>query len=297
MPQEFTIQNEYLKVSVKQTGAEFSSLQSLKSGREYLWQADPRFWGRHSSLLFPIIGELAQKQYHYEGKDYPLGRHGFARNAPFELESESPESLVLVLDADEATRAVYPFDFQLKVHYLLEGRELSIHYLVHNSDQKDIYFSLGAHPAFNCPLVAGEKRSDYSLVFDRVEKAYTQKLDENGLRTGRTELVLDQTNVLRITDDLFDEDALILSNLSSQKVALVNGEQEKLLTFDFSGFPYLGIWSPNSEAPFVCIEPWFGVADPVGPSGSIVRKEGIVTLEPGAIFECVHRVEIANHNA
>ncbi len=292
MSEQFTIQNDHLKVSVKQTGAEFSSLQSLKNGQEYLWQADPRFWGRHSSLLFPIIGELAQKQYRYQGKSYTLNRHGFARNARFELESKSPDRLAFVLNANEETKAHYPFEFQLKAQYLLEGSELSIHYLVHNSDQNTMYFSVGAHPAFNCPLKAGEKRSDYSLVFEQVEQAYTQKLDENGLRNGQTDLVLDQTKILPIQDDLFDEDALILSGLSSEKVALVNGEREKVLTFDFSGFPYLGIWSPNSEAPFVCIEPWFGVADPAGPSGSVEEKEGILALDPGTTFECVHRVEI-----
>ena len=294
MSQQFTIQNDHLKVSVKQTGAEFSGLQSVKTGREYLWQADPRFWGRHSSLLFPIIGELAGKQYKYQGKSYSLSRHGFARNAAFELEAEAPANLTLVLNASEETKAVYPFDFQLKVRYQLEGAKLSIHYEVYNSDQKTIYFSLGAHPAFNCPLLPGEKRSDYSLVFEQAELAYTQKLNENGLRNGRTALVLDQSKVLPIRDDLFDDDALILSNLSSERVALCNGKQEKVLTFDFSGFPYLGIWAPSAEAPFVCLEPWFGVADPVNPAGSIAEKEGIQSLDPGATFACVHRVEINN---
>ncbi len=292
MSQQFTIQNDYLRASVKQSGAEFSSLQSLQTGREYLWQADPKFWGRHSSILFPVIGALAHQQYQYEGQTYTLNRHGFARNAHFELASQSSDSLVFTLNANEETKAVYPFDFQLKARYLLSGAELSIHYFVHNLDQKNIYFSLGAHPAFNCPLKAGEKRSDYSLVFEQTEVAYTQKLDKNGLRNGQTALVMDQTNVLPIRDDLFDDDALILSDLTSSKVALVNGDQEKVLTFDFSGFSYLGIWAPNSEAPFVCIEPWYGVADPVDPTGSIADKEGILVLESGATFECVHRIEI-----
>ena len=287
------IQNQFLKIGIKEKGAELASIQSIYTGQEYLWTADPAYWGRHSSILFPIIGEVSGGYIRINGMDYPLGRHGFARNSTFKLIHKTTTELLFSLKWNEESIKAYPFRFEFLTKYVLEDRKVSIHYCAKNLDTQPLLFSIGAHPGFNCPLGNNEKRSDYALVFNQLETAYSQLLSKEGLRLAAKKLVLDNTDTLVLKDDLFDEDALIFQGLQSNQVSLVNlKSNRKILNFDFSGFPYLGIWSPNRESPFVCIEPWFGVADQEGPKTEFIDKEGVISINVGEEFECVHRVEI-----
>ena len=289
----YQIQNEQLSIGIKQKGAELSSIQSRATGIEYLWQANPSFWGRHSCILFPIIGEVSDKHILVENKKYALKRHGFVRDMNFKLNSQNETEITLLVSSDANTLAIYPYSFQFLASYKLEGTVLAIQYTVINQNQHPIHFSLGAHPGFNCPVLPGEKRSDYALIFNKKENAYTQLLNDHGLRKEEKRLVLDNDNVIPLTEELFDEDALIFHNLNSNKVTLVNRKKEKpVLSFDFSGFPYLGIWSKNRQSPFVCIEPWHGVADKIGPKTEFKEKAGVITLDAGKQFECVHKIEI-----
>jgi len=163
-------------------------------------------------------------------------------------------------------------------------------YEVYNPSNHPMYFSIGGHPAFRCPLNADEQRSDYQLVFEHKETAQTQRLD-GGIRNGKTALILDNEKILPITDTLFEEDALIFSNLVSEKVTLQKGTN-RILTFDFKKFPYLGIWSKNQASPFVCIEPWYGVSDHVDHNQQLSQKEGVLQLNSGQTFDSVYSIEI-----
>ncbi|MEM0993241.1 MAG: aldose 1-epimerase family protein [Bacteroidota bacterium] len=287
------IQSENIRVGIKQQGAELASIKSLLTGQEYLWEADSAYWGRHSSILFPIVGRLKNDQFLMDGKPYSMKQHGFARNTEFEVLDAAKDRICFQLLYTAEDLKKYPFQYELQAEYRLEGSQLRVIYRVFNHDQRPMYFSLGAHPAFKCPLKAGEKRSDYHLIFEQVENAH-RHLIENGLRTGETAMVLDQERILPIIDDLFEQDALIFKDLNSDVVSLAHKDGKKVLDFDFSGFPYLGIWSKDETSPFVCLEPWFGVADHVGDSGNLEQKTGIIELGVEQSFECEHGVRVYN---
>lgn len=283
-----TIQNQFLSVSVKHLGAELCSLK--KGETEYMWQADATHWNRHAPVLFPVIGELKNGEFHFEGKTYAMKRHGLARNLPFELVKQTKDTLIFSLKSSENTLKNYPFQFELQISYTLVENQLTVGYKVINTQKETIYFSIGGHPAFNVPLHENEKRSDYQLVFNKNEYVATQRLT-NGLRNGVTENVLNNQNTIAITDELFEKDALVFHNLNSNQVSIQKGNT-KILTFDFTGFPYLGIWSSSSIAPFVCIEPWCGVADSITHNQRIVEKEGIVKLSDEEVFERSYFIKI-----
>lgn len=289
--EKYTLQNESLLVEVNKKGAELARIYSKEQRIEYVWEADPTFWGRHSSILYPIVGRVYNDEYRYEGKTFQMKQHGLARNLSFDLLQYEPEMLELMLKSDEETLKQYPFAFNFRAQYHLNDKEVSIIYLIENPTENIAFFSVGAHPAFRCPLLPGELRSDYKLVFNQMEYAKRQLL-EGGFRTGAGKLVLENTSSLDITDQLFDEDALIFQGLRSHQVSLENKAGQRFWTFDFSGFPYLGIWSKNAESAFVCIEPWFGVADQKGGYPDLTDKEGILALDAGKTFQCTHKVKI-----
>lgn len=287
----YSIANRYLSVKIKQSGAELASIQSIPEGIEYMWEADPQYWGRHSSILFPIVGKVFENNYQLDGRAYALNQHGFARNMPFQVLEQSESSISLVLEHSEESLRVYPYRFRFIARYTVKDRTVSIQYQVENIDQQMIYFSVGAHPAFRVPLKAGEKRADYSLVFEKQETA-VRHLIEQGYRTGQTESVLLAEKEIPIQDNLFEKDALIFKDLVSDQISLSNSSGKKIWTFSFNDFPYLGIWSKNEASPFVCIEPWFGVADKMGGYASFKQKEGVLHLEKGEKFACEHKLQI-----
>lgn len=284
------ISNNLLSVAVNQKGAELASIRTAT--QEYLWEADAQYWGRHSAILFPIVGRLQNNQYELGGKHYEMGQHGFARDLFFEVLQHSETELKLALKSNETTLRQYPYQFELQAHYKIFSDTVAITYTVINTDNQTIHFSIGGHPAFKCPLSDEEQRSDYYLLFNQVEQADRQLINENGLRTGMKKKILNGDNRIRITDDLFDQDALVFEGLNSDKVTLMNGDHQKVLTFEFENFPYLGIWSKNQASPFVCLEPWHGVADHTSTSGNFLEKEGIVKLEQDEQFTCTHKVKI-----
>lgn len=289
--EKYTLENDQLVVQINKKGAELARICSKENGLEYLWEANPTYWGRHSSILYPIVGRVFNDQYKYNGEDFQMKQHGLARNLAFNEVQANALKLELILHSDAETLRQYPFPFVFRAIYALMDNELAITYKIENPAESMAYFSVGAHPAFTCPLLPGEQRSDYRLVFDRPEQADRQLL-EGGFRTGEKSQVLEESQVLEIRDDLFDQDALIFENLKSRQVSLENKSGQRFWTFDFEGFPYLGIWSKNAESPFVCIEPWFGVADKTGGYPDLSKKEGILALEGGKSFQCTHKVKI-----
>lgn len=285
-----TIENDLLSASVNFKGAELSSLKKKSSSTEYIWQADPAHWARHAPILFPIVGRLRNDEYVINKKRYSLTQHGFARDMEFEVVEHEKDMAVFQLKSTLDTRLAYPFKFLLIVSFQLHNNDLTISYEVVNKSGDAMYFSIGGHPAFNCPVFPGTKKTEYSLEFDEKETAFTQRL-EDGLRTNDQEKILENERKIPITESLFDHDALIFDQLKSKKISLVH-DGDTLIELQFEGFPYLGIWSKSAEAPFVCIEPWFGVADRVDHDYDFTKKEGILSLEPKSCFTCSYLIKV-----
>ena len=284
------LENDSLKVEVSSLGAELQSILGKSDQLEYLWQGDATHWARRSPVLFPIVGRLEDDGFKFKNEEYSLGQHGFARNKEFNLIEKTSEKLVFELTEDKETLEVYPFPFTFRLVYRLVENRLTLNYEVQNTGNEELLFSIGAHPAFNCPLYPSEKRSDYSLVFEKKEVQKRQLL-ESGTRTGETRLVLEDEDVLSISDELFEEDALVFQGLRSKEITLQR-KSEPVLTMEFEGFPYFGIWSKSSASPFICLEPWYGIADHMNHNHVLAEKEGIIALASGDTFECAFKLTI-----
>jgi galactose mutarotase-like enzyme len=280
----FFLENQQLKVSLHPKGAELQGLWNKKHQLEYMWGGDPAVWGKHSPLLFPIVGTLKGNTYHYQDKSYSLPRHGFARDREFDVESHTADAITFLLRSDDATRANYPFDFELRVIYRILAEGLSVTYEVSNPAKETFYFSVGGHPAFKVPLAPDTAYNDYYLAFDNKETAPRWPISADGLIENQSQALLQGTDILPLTKDLFAKDALVFKHLASSGMTLRSAKTERGLRMDFPGFPFLGIWAAP-KADFVCIEPWCGIADSVDSDQQYVNKEGINRLEAGGIFE------------
>ena len=283
--------NEFLKLTVKSSGAEMVSIKNTITSKEYLWQGDPTFWARRAPILFPIVGKVHENTYTIDGQKYELPQHGFARDMHFELVDHVENSLTYVLKSNVETLKIYPYKFELYVRYSLEDNKVLVNYEVKNCDEQTIWFSLGAHPAFNCPLEANEKFSDYYLEFEKEETVSTKLLD-NGLRNGKEMPMLKNQKTIPLQKDLFDNDALIFDDLRSSAISLKSYKSKHSIKMDFAGFPYLGIWSKKGGSPFICIEPWLGIADTVGYLGEFKDKMGMRSLSKGKSFVAGYSLEI-----
>ena len=279
------LENDQFKVGVESLGAELQHFIKKDENLELVWTADPAIWAGHAPNLFPIIGELPDQQYTYEGKTYHMQRHGFARRSEFKLVGEHQEKLVFELASNEETLAQYPFKFRLLIAYRLEQNALSVTYQVTNTDHAKLFFSVGAHPGFNVPLYPNERYEDYFIEFEKEETASRHLLNEEGLLTGDTERLLEKSRLLPLDRRYFDKDAIVLKRLNSEKVALASHTNPRRIEVAFEGFPYLGIWAKPGPAPYVCIEPWCGIASSVGDAGGLQEKEGMNELSPDQIFE------------
>lgn len=291
-----TLTSTTARVEIALHGAELTSFTHVATGREYLWQADPAQWARHAPLLFPIVGKLPDNTYLHGGQQYKLPQHGFARDQEFTIIQEDDHSLTLQLMASAASKEIYPFEFELRVRYELRGNVLTVGWHVRNpaAASQDLLFSIGAHPAFNCPLQpeAGEQFSDYAFHFDHPVTLARQLL-ASGLRNGQTAPVLTQQAALPLSYELFADDALVFDHFDFTRLTLQKADKTgPFVRMQFDGFPYLGLWTKGPGAAFVCIEPWQGVASPVGPPQELRDKEGILTLAPSQMFDTSYTIEI-----
>ena len=288
--ERFQIRNESLTLEIDAHGAEMKSLIDNCSGQEYLWCGDAAYWGRTSPVLFPLVGNYREKQSCFDGKWYSLSQHGFARDMDFELVSEKGDEIWFALEDSPETLEKYPFGFRLELGYRLQGRAVEVLWKVTNKNDREMYFSIGGHPAFNCPLREGEKQTDYRIGFDTCEPLTASVLDENGTVSERTKVLELTDGMLQITDSLFDEDALIVEHDQAHKVALYTPEGEKYLEVKFEA-PLFGIWSPaGKHAPFVCIEPWYGRSDRADFGQKLEEREWGNVLKAGEIFTAVYQV-------
>ena len=280
---EITIQNQAIKAVIKTKGAELSSLQ--KEGKNYIWEINSEFWNKTSPILFPIVGALKNGEYFYGGNAYKLSRHGFARDFEFEVIENSENTVVFSLKSNEETLKVYPFHFELQLSYILEGNKLVVKYEIINRSPEKMYYSIGAHPAFN---IDGNFE-DFSLIFDDEKDLETYKLEQD-LFSGKTEILKLNGNVLPLQYELFKEDALVFKNFATKSLTLAKNN-ESVMKVSFPNFPYLGIWT-KKDAPFICIEPWLGIADNANASGKIEEKEGIQILENNSKKQIAWSVEL-----
>ena len=288
----FTVSNDTLLVSIKSFGAELSSIQHNK--KEYLWQGDSTYWHEQSPLLFPIVGKLKDDNYTYNGKTYNMKFHGFARKQQFQVLEKTKKSISFQLEDNEQTQQVYPFDFDLHVKYTLKNNILNVEYLVKNpSTTEDLYFSIGAHPGFKCPLENNQERNEYQLVFDTNAKPLSHD-KKGGLFNRDITQYFQEEGVLKLTDTTFNRGALVFKTNPFAKATLVHKSTGKAyLSVSFKGFPYLGIWSArNANAPFVCIEPWYGLADYDSYDKELTKKEGVQKLEANSTFKASYQIEI-----
>jgi galactose mutarotase-like enzyme len=273
------IENEKLKISIHEKGAELKSVLHKKYELEYMWGADPAYWAKTSPVLFPIVGALKDNRYLYEQKSYSLPRHGFARDKMFEVTNQQDHSITFSIESDEETLKVYPFAFTFSITYTLQNDELSVTYRVQNKGKDALYFSVGGHPAFKVPLIDGTSYDDYYLKFEKEETTGRWPISANGLIEKTPEPLLNQTFILPLTKELFSKDAVVFKHLKSNWIQLTSDKTRHGLRFTFSGFPYLGLWAAPG-ADFLCIEPWCGIADSVDSDQQLIHKEGVIQL-PG----------------
>lgn len=270
----YELKNEFLRIKINKFGAELSSIVNLENSLEYLWQADPVYWKRHAPVLFPFVGSLKNKQYIYEGKSYTMGQHGFARDLDFEKISQSPDSLWQVLTANEVTHKNYPFEFKLEIGYKLEDKKIKVIWKITNLDDKIMHYSIGAHPAFNCPLHQDEQQTDCYIGFETKQSAINYKLvNDAGLLKNEMHTLPLENGYYKVTPTLFDRDALVIENHQVQKVCLADKDKKPYVTVNFDA-PLFGIWSPaQKSAPFICIEPWYGRCDSADFNGTLEARQ------------------------
>lgn len=286
------IENPQLTASFTAKGAELTSLKSKENGLEYIWQADPACWGRHAPVLFPFVGRLKDDQYTYKGTAYPMGQHGFARDKEFQVLRQKADEVSFVLKSDEETRKIYPFDFELQIDYRLGGDGLTVVYTVKNTGPEEMYFSIGGHPAFNVPLTEGHSFEDYFLQYSPLKSRI--RIPLNGSYIDLDQRTIGQTNTsLDFTHELFASDALIFETKDLNAFTIRCDTSEHSVTLSYDSMPYVGIWSPYpKEAPFVCIEPWCGIADSVNATGELTEKTGINHLDAGKVFTVKYAITV-----
>ena len=275
--EEFILENEDLKVTISTDGAQIYSIIYKEDGSERMWNGNEKYWAQRSPILFPQVGNTHDKKQVFKGKECHLGNHGFARHAKFSLAQRKDDQLTLYIEDDEKTYEDYPYHFRLEVTYRLIAKKLEISYRIFNKDEATMPFGFGLHPAFNCPIYAGERFEDYHLEFSSKEKDDTE------------ELKLIEDHKIDLSYEIFKKfPTVIYKDLVSNWIKLSNGSHG--VTVAAVGYPFWGIWTPNG--PFICIEPWFSHGDREVVDVPFEKREGVINLESGKTFYTAYSIEI-----
>ncbi|MBU3142020.1 aldose 1-epimerase family protein [Clostridium sp. CF012] len=286
------LENSSLIIEVNEHGAELNKLFSKKHNIDFLWCGDSKFWGRKSPILFPIVGRLKDNEAIIDDKIYNMNQHGFARDCTFELINESKNSITYSFIANEETQKKFPYNFELLISYKLNRNSIEVFWTVKNNDSKTMYFSIGAHPAFNVPFNIGEKLEDYYLAF-KTDKNVEEYILQ-GPYVKEKNKVNPPENIF-IEPELFTNDALIYSGID--EVTIKSKNNDVALKVSFKNFPFVGIWSPfyketSTMAPFVCIEPWHGITDLKNTTKAFKNKLGVNKIEVGEEFNANYDITI-----
>ncbi len=277
-----TIKNEQLTVEIAEKGAELRSIRKA-DGTDLLWNGRPEVWSGTAPIMFPICGGLKEDKFLYEGREYTLTKHGYAKYTTFEVEELNEDSVVLLHISDEKTKLSFPFDYELRVIYRLKDSSLKVDYLINNTGEKTMYFNIGAHEAYYTP----EGIEDYDVIFDKEETLATTVLNGNFL-TAATTPVLTSSKVLPLYDRYFAVDALVFrEGIKSHAATLRNRITGRTVRVEFPDCDYFLLWHKYAS-PFICLEPWNGIPDVMGSSYDITEKEGITALEPGRTYRNRH---------
>lgn len=271
----YRIENDLYTVEVNEMGAELHSFKSKADGTEYIWYGKTEIWYGQAPVLFPVVGQVKNDTYTYQGKAYTMPKHGLARKLPFTVKEQQADKIVFSLKSDANTREKYPFDFELLITYALEGNKLVAGHTVINLTEGEMFFSLGAHPGFNCEV--GD-----TIEFEQAETVATERIDKENLIIDNEWPLLNNEKAFTVTKEIFEPDALILHGLQSKKLTLKH-QKGGALEFAFGDAPFLGIWA-KPGAPYVCLEPWYGVNDSHADYGEISNKRAIQRLEKGETF-------------
>ncbi len=281
------IENDWLKVSISTEGAEVREVYHKKNELHYMWTGDSAYWGRVSPVLFPIVGRLKGDQYVVDGQSYPMSQHGFLRDVNFEIAEQTVDKASFQFESAGLFTDIYPYEFKAVIHYTLDEASLTVRWEITNENKEKMYFSIGAHPAFRIPLLENETVEDYKVKVIPAEKkkAMEYELTDSLIKEKGP---ADGVQAFTLTPSLFANDASIYSNINH--VTLESNTTSYGIDVTLKGFPFVGIWSKYDEAdgtiaPFICIEPWYGVADTHETSGELKDKFGINMLEVGETFQ------------
>ncbi|MCY7708146.1 aldose 1-epimerase family protein [Bacillus safensis] len=286
-----TIENDQLLVQIHEKGAEVREVLDKKSGRHYMWSGDPAYWGRVSPVLFPIVGRLMNDQYKMDDQTFELTQHGFLRDVNFDLYEETEHTVTFQYESRSRHMKQYPYEFTARIRYELLENGLKISWEIDHDGDDTMYFSIGGHPAFRVPLVEGEQAADYSLTLTpSTEHLPVQYELRNSLVREKGKGI--ELEPIQLQPELFQHDAMIFSHINRVSLTSRAGHGVEV---DLTGFPFVGIWSPYDQekgtmAPFVCIEPWYGIADMEGTNGQYKEKFGIQTLEKNETFHAAYTV-------
>lgn len=283
---KITLTNDVLAVVIDTHGAELQSIDNIRTGRHYLWHGDKAYWGRRSPVLFPIVGSLWDGTFRMDGKEYGLGQHGFARDMEFAVMEDVPENEAwFVLEANDETMAKYPRNFRLEIGYSLIGERVTVMWRVVNNDALRMSFQIGAHPAFNYPDFSSADPIHAYFTTDGGKILYSQIIAEKGCIGDETmEVESDSDGLVPVTGATYSRGALIFADNQVHRVSMLSKDKRPYVTLMFSA-PLVGLWSPSGQAPFMCIEPWWGRADKVGYEGEFAERQYVNHLEPGETFE------------
>lgn len=287
------LENERLSVKVNDQGGQLAGIYDKKNSREIIWCADPKVWNRHAPILFPFVGEIHNKEYLYNGTKYPMTAHGFARDAEFEFVGIKDNKIVHSLSSNEERKKVYPFDFKLEVSHSIEDNNVIVEWKVINTGDKEMLFSIGAHPAFNVPAIEGEEQKDYYLTFGNNDKLDFIRISNDGgtaLYNEVDTLVLTDSKY-QVGEHLFDDGVLIFENDQLSEVGIAFPNKEQYINIKCDGFPFVGVWT-KKNAPFICLEPWYGRCDNYGFTGELKDKTGVQKLPANKEFSVKYEINV-----
>lgn len=281
---DYILKNNKLKVCVTSLGGGLKSIMD-EDGIEYIWQGDKKYWAGQAPHLFPYVGRLTDGKYTFQGKEFEMGTHGFARFQEFDAKEEG-NRIIFTLNDNDALKLQYPFSFCFSIIYELEGNVLKQTYRVKNTGNQNMYFAVGGHPGFNVPLEKGLSFEDYRLEFEHPASTWQVGMSDTCYVNGKDELFnLDEGRILPLRHELFNRDAIVLKHMD-RSVKLYSNMGRKSVTVTYPNMPYLGLWhTPNTDAGFVCIEPWSAIPSRDGIVEELTQKADMISLKPGKEYE------------
>lgn len=289
----YQLENADITIEIDSFGAELKSLKRNKDGQEYMWYGDSAYWGRTSPVLFPFVGAVKDQKYRYGGKEYFMGQHGFARDMEFQLLSRTEKEIIFVLESTEESLQKYPFPFRLQIAYRLQGNSVNVSWKVENTGDAQMYFSIGAHPAFLCPIHGEADKLGYGLRF----RGLTSELHHHGntpegMAVMEDEILPLEQGEVRFTEGFFDKCTYMVEGKQTDGVSLIDRDGRAYVTVRFDA-PLFAIWSPEGKnAPFVCIEPWYGRCDATDFAGELQERDYEEHLAAGEVFETAYDIII-----